>query len=586
MDLKNDTNALGEKHGNDVPGYRRGSLTDHARGRQFSVDPEDRALVVADQNALHRDLKGRHMQMIAIGGAIGAGLFIGSGGAFQSGGPASVLLGFMIIGYYLMMQALAEMSVMYPINGAFTMYICRFVDPSLGFACGWEYAISWLTVLPFEISAACNIIHYWPGSEGINNSAWIVPLLVALVAIQFFGVRGYGEASSSKFVLSIIKIIACIGFMILGVIINCGGVPTDDRGYIGARYWHSPYEAFLNGFHGFCSVFVTAAFAYTGTELTGLAAAETTNPRKEIPRASKQVVWRIAIFYIVNLFLVGLIVPENSDLYTGEGSTSRHSPFVIAIQLAGIKVLPSIFNAVILIAVMSVANSCTFGSTRTIQALAANGMGPKILAYVDRKGRPLSVVILQLLFGCLAFINLAENGGTIFNWLLSLSGLSILFIYGSIALAHIRFRAAWAAHGHSLDELPFRAAWGVWGSWLCLFINIISLIAQFYVALYPIGGPYLDANIFFQLYLAGPLLIFLYFVWKIYSWFARPADRALFIRAKDIDIYTGMREEQRSRISGTGVSEDQRRASIMELQEEKKKRGAKDWVMAAVRSLI
>ena len=153
------------------------------------------------------------------------------------------------------------------------------------------------------------------------------------------------------------------------------------KSYIWNRLWarltncnrHSPYTAFLNGFHGFCSVFVTAAFAYTGTELTGLAAAETANPRKEIPRASQQVVWRIAIFYIVNLFLIGLIVPENSPLYSGAGSESRHSPFVIAIQLAGIKALPSIFNAVILISVMSVANSCTFGSTRTIQALAANG---------------------------------------------------------------------------------------------------------------------------------------------------------------------------------------------------------------------
>ncbi len=139
------------------------------------------------------------------------------------------------------------------------------------------------------------------------------------------------------------------------------------------QYRHAPETAFLNGFQGFCSVFVTAAFAYTGTELTGLAAAETANPRKEIPKASKQVVWRLAIFYIVNLFLIGLIVPADSPLYSGEGSESRHSPFVIAIQLAGINVLPSIFNAVILISVMSVANSCTFGSTRTMQALAANG---------------------------------------------------------------------------------------------------------------------------------------------------------------------------------------------------------------------
>ena len=101
---------------------------------------------------------------------------------------------------YLMMQALAELAVMYPINGAFTMYICRFIDPSWGFACGWQYAISWLTVLPFEISAACNIIHYWPGSDGINNAAWITPLLAGLVFIQFFGVKGYGEVSAPNLV--------------------------------------------------------------------------------------------------------------------------------------------------------------------------------------------------------------------------------------------------------------------------------------------------------------------------------------------------------------------------------------------------
>ena len=135
---------------------------------------------------------------------------------------------------------------------------------------------------------------------------------------------------------------------------------------------HHP-GAFLNGFHGFCTVFVTASFAFGGTELTGLAAAESANPRKEIPKATKQVVWRICIFYIVNLFLVGLVVPADSPLYKGEGPASRRSPFVIAIELAGIKALPSIFNAMILISVLSVANSCTFASTRTFQALAQNG---------------------------------------------------------------------------------------------------------------------------------------------------------------------------------------------------------------------
>lgn len=541
-------------------------------------------VVIADdgQGKLHRNLKGRHMQMIAIGGAIGAGLFVSSGGAFQTGGPGAVLIGFMIIGgmVYLMMQALAELAVMYPINGAFTMYICRFIDPSWGFACAWEYGIGWLTVLPFEISAACNIIHFWASTEKINDCAWIIPLLFALTVIQIFGVRGYGEV---EFVLSLMKIIGCVGFMILGIIIDCGGVPTDHRGYIGAAYWHTPYSAFLNGFHGFCTVFVTASFAFGGTELTGLAAAEAADPKREIPRASRQVVWRICIFYIVNLFLVGLIVPENSPLYTGEGTSSRHSPFVIAIELAGIKALPSIFNAMILISVMSVANSCTFASTRTFQALAQHGMGPKIFAYVDKKGRPLVVTLLQLLFGCLAFINLAPSGGNVFNWLLALSGLSSFFIFGSIAISHIRFRSAWKFNGHSVDELPFRAAFGVYGSYVCAVMNLICLIAQFYVALYPVGGPNLNPTIFFQDYLAGPFLLFLYFGWKIYSWFFVPEHRPLYVKIKDIDIYTGMREGQMA-ISGPDVPEDQRRASIAATHEPK--RTPLGWAKAAVQSVF
>jgi len=137
-----------------------------------------------------------------------------------------------------------------------------------------------------------------------------------------------------------------------------------------------------------------------------------------------------------------------------------------------------------------------------------------------------------------------------------------------------------------LDELPFRAAFGIWGSYVCLLINVVSLMAQFYVALYPIGGPNLDASTFFQLYLAGPLLIFLYVCWKTYSWWVRPEDRPLFIRTKDIDIYTDMREGQRELISGAGVSADQRRASIQEMKEEQKKRGVKDYLMAGVRNLI
>ena len=287
-----------------------------------------------------------------------------------------------------------------------------------------------------------------------------------------------------EFALSCIKIVAVSGFIILGVVIDCGGVKTDPRGYIGAHYWHDP-GAFRNGFKGFCSVFVTAAFAFGGTELVGLAAAEAANPRKSLPTATKQVFWRITFFYVVSLFIVGLIVPSDSDTLLGSsGANTKASPFVYAIELAGIKGLPSVFNAVITISVLSVANSCTFGSTRTIQALAAAGMAPKFLAVIDKKGRPIACIILQLLFGLLAFINEASVGSTVFTWLLSLSGLSYFFVWGSICLSHIRFRAGWKAQGHSLQELPYQASFGVVGSYLGFSLNCIALIATFYVSLY------------------------------------------------------------------------------------------------------
>jgi len=259
---------------------------------------------------------------------------------------------------------------------------------------------------------------------------------------------------------------------------------------------------------------------------------------------------------------------------------------VIAIELAGIKALPSIFNAMILISVMSVANSCTFASTRTFQALAEHGMGPKLFAYIDKKGRPLVVTLLQLLFGCLAFINLdTKGGGNIFNWLLSLSGLSSFFIFGSIAIAHIRFRSAWKLQGHSVDELPFKAAFGIWGSYICAVLNFLCLAAQFYVALYPVGGPNLNPTVFFQDYLAGPFLLILYLGWKAWSWFYRTEHRPLYVKIEDIDIYTGMRQGQRG-ISGPNVPEEQRRESVVMLQDEEKKKGAMGWAKAVVQSVF
>ncbi len=225
----------------------------------------------------------------------------------------------------MVMQALAELGVMYPVNGAFFTYTVRFIDPSWGFAIGWDYAINWLVVLPFELTAAGITLQFWKASRNINIAVWVTIFLFALCIIQFFGVRGYGEV---EFVLSIVKIMACLGFIILGIIIDTGGVPGGP-GYIGAKYWygtpsHPTATAFRGGFLGFCGVFTSASFAYSGTELTGLAAAEAADPLKQVPRAAKQVLWRIAIFYVLSLLMVGLIVPSDASKCFTRVQTREH----------------------------------------------------------------------------------------------------------------------------------------------------------------------------------------------------------------------------------------------------------------------
>lgn len=325
---------------------------------------------------------------------------------------------------------------------------------------------------------------------------------------------------------------------ILGIILNCGGGPKG--GYIGGRYWYDP-GAFHNGFKGLCSVFVNAAFAFAGTELVGLAAAEAANPRKSLPTAIKQVFWRILLFYLVSLTLIGLLVPYNDNQLTSGSSSAdaRASPFVIAIKNAGISGLDSVMNVVIMIAVLSVGNSSVYGSSRTLAALAEQGQAPKILAYIDRKGRPLVAQGVASVLGLLAFLAASDKQEDAFNWMLAISGLSSIFTWGSICLAHIRFRRGWKAQGYSLDELPFRSQPGVIGSWVGFIFNCLVLVAQFWVGFAPVDYGEMTASgrveSFFQSYLAAPVVIAFYILYKIYT-------RSPFMRAKDMDLQTGRRD--------------------------------------------
>ena len=464
----------------------------------------------------------------------GTGLFLGSGKSLANGGPLSVVIGFVLIGImlYCTVHALGEMAVTFPVAGSFSAFSTRFLDPAWGFAMGWNYAMQWLVALPLETVSASIIIRYW--NTGVPEPVWVTIFLFIIIGINLFGVRGYGEA---EFVLSIVKIVAVVGFIILGVILNIGGGPGGS--YLGATYWRDP-GPINNGFRGLCSVFVNAAFAFAGTELVGLAAAETANPRKTLPTAIKQVFWRICIFYVISLTIVGFLVPYNAPQLSGSSTLNVHaSPFVIAISNAGIQGLDSVFNAVILLAVLSVGNSSVYGSSRTLAALAEQRQAPRMFAYIDRQGRPLIAILAASILGCLAYLSVTPVQDQVFDWLIAVSGLSSIFTWGSICLAHIRFRRAWKRQGHTLDELAFISQPGIIGSWIGFLFNVLLLVLQFWIGFQPIGyetnTPVQNVIAFFQSYMAVPVVLLCYIPYKI--WYRTP-----FMRIEDMDLSTGMRE--------------------------------------------
>jgi len=468
-------------------------------------------------NQLNKTMKSRHLNMIAIGGSIGAGLFVGSGGALAKGGPAALLICFSLIGIMMInvVYALGEMAIMFPISGGFYTYSVRFIDPSWGFAMGWNYVFQWAIVLPLELVVAGLTVQWWPGASNVHLAVWITIFALAIIIISVFGVLGYAE---EEFWVSLLKLTTIVVFLFMGVIFVCGGGPSDGdfSEYQGGKRWQDP-GAFTT-FVGFCGVFVTAAFSFSGTELVGLAAAESENPAKSLPSAIKQVFWRVTLFYVLSLTFVGLLIDHDDPRLLGNGSyiDVTASPFVIVAERAGVIGFAHFTNVVIMLSVVSIGLSGVYGGSRTLTALAEQGYAPKFFSYIDRAGRPLWSTLFIIAWSPLAFMTLSTGGTIAFDWLQSLSGLAALFTWGSICFAHIRFRNAWKYHGHTLDEIPFKAIFGVTGSWIGLILVIIVLIATFYTAVQP-----LDAESFFKSYLAFFVVLAFYFigwVWKRSAW--------------------------------------------------------------------
>lgn len=499
------------------------------------MDISEEKCVQEDESGLKRRLQGRHLRFLALGGGIGTGLFVGTGNVLSTGGPGSMIINFVLLAFMIIcvIFAIGELVTLFPVAGAYSVMVSRFVDPSLGFAIGLNFLLTWLIILPVELTAVSIVISFWDSHEKVPKGVWIAIVLVVIFGVNLVGVRAFSEV---EFFATTIKTLTLIGFIICGVVIVCGGTPSGK--YLGAHYWHDP-GAFTNGFKGFCSVFVLGAFSYGGSELVGMAAAEASQPRKHLPHAFKMIVWRVCIFYILSLFIVTLIVPYNDERLMGGSSNPRASPFVIAIQNGKINALPHIVNAAILISVISMANSAVYASSRMFMGMSEKRLLPKIFAYTDRQGRPLVSFVVVFAFGLLAFLVYSASEGEIFSWLAGISGLATIFMWGAVCLAHLRFRYAWKKQGNSLRQLPWKSPLGIWGSMFGLFLNILLIAGNFYYSAFPINEgnstPQQRAHDFFENMISAIIVFFSFVIHKL-------ATRSRFVRIDSMDLESDRRE--------------------------------------------
>ncbi|TEB35891.1 dicarboxylic amino acid permease [Coprinellus micaceus] len=438
------------------------------------------------EETLHRGLKARQISMIALGGAVGTGLIIGSGTALRRGGPLGLLLGYAFVGFvcYLVMVALGEMAAYIPHKRGFAGYATRFVDPALGFAVGWNYLAKYLIVTPNNINAAGIVVEYW--THKVHRAVWMVIFIGLIFIVNLLGVRVFGEL---EFWLSSIKIIALIGLLLMGIIVDLGGNPQHDR--IGFRYWKAPngpmgkylldqvHNESLSIFLGFWATLTNALFAYMGTELIGVTVGEAENPRRNIPIAIRRTFFRILVFYVGGVFVIGLIVPSTArDLFvaTQQKTGAAASPFVVATTLVGIKTLNHVINAAILIFVMSAANSDLYIGSRTLYGLAIEGKAPAIFKRVNRMGVPYPALILCTLFCGLVFLNVSSSASKVFGWFVNLVSTFGALTWLAIVYSHIRFMKALELQGKSRDSLPYKAPFQPWGSWSYIAIPVFFFL--------------------------------------------------------------------------------------------------------------
>lgn len=414
-------------------------------------------------DTLKRGLKNRHIQLIALGGAVGTGLFLGIADTIRMAGP-SVLLGYAIGGFiaFLIMRQLGEMVVEEPVAGSFSHFAYKYWGNFAGFASGWNYWILYVLVAMAELTAVGKYIQYW--YPEIPTWASAAVFFVLINAINLTNVKVYGEM---EFWFSIIKVAAVVGMILFGCWLLFGGHAGPDAKV--SNLWDRG-GFFPNGISGLVMAMAVIMFSFGGLELVGITAAEADDPEKSIPKATNQVLYRILIFYIGSLTVL-------LSLYPWTKVIGGASPFVMIFHDLGDSLVANALNVVILTAALSVYNSCVYCNSRMLFGLAQQGNGPKALLKVDARGVPVIAIAVSAAATALCVLINYLMPGEAFGLLMALVVSALVINWAMISLAHLKFRRKKDQQG---VETRFKALLYPLGNWICLLFlaGILVIMAM------------------------------------------------------------------------------------------------------------
>ena len=419
----------------------------------------------SNHDQLKRSMKSRHLFMLSLGGVIGTGLFLNAGYTINQAGPGGALLGYLFGGLilYMVMVCLGELAVHLPVTGSFQTYATKYISPSAGFSLGWMYFVGSAATAGVEFTAAGILMQHWFPDTPIW--IWCAIFMVLLFTLNALSTRGFAEA---EFWFAGIKVVAVLLFIIIGFAAIFGLIPLEDRA--------TPFLTNLapTGLFpaGIAIVFVTmmnVIFSYQGSELVGIAAGETENPEKNIPKAIRTIIVRIIVFYIASIIVLSAIFPA-SEL----GLLA--SPFVTLMEIAGVPYAAGIMNFVILTAILSVGNSCLYASTRMLWAMAKEGMAPKVFGRLSKRKVPIAALLFTMTFSLLSLLTSVMDADAVFILLMSIAGISVTISWMGIATSQLMFRRKYLKAGGKLEDLKYKVPFYPYVPLFCIGFCLLILI--------------------------------------------------------------------------------------------------------------